>query len=307
MGKTIKRTTELFVVDASRVHNNYYTYEFTKYINSKTKLTVTCREHGNFEITAQKHIEGQGCVHCKRRAFGLKSRHSMSDFLTIAEAKHGDKYDYSKVVLKTDSDMVEIICRKHGSFWQKPATHKQGQGCQVCARDATADARRLDNFKFLVSAVRKHGSKYDYTKVVVVDAQTKVEIVCPHHGPFWLTPSKHTSGRGCPKCSWEGSGYSQTKPGTFYILKHEDITKVGITNRMVLERLKGINRGSGLDFKLHSSVYSEDGAKARNIELQVLSWLKLHYKNVETKFDGYTECFLDVDIDALMNFVVPIS
>lgn len=27
-------------------------------------------------------------------------------------------------------------------------------------------------------------------------------IICPEHGEFWITPSKHiTSKRGCPKCS----------------------------------------------------------------------------------------------------------
>lgn len=307
MGATVKRSTETFIRDASAVHDNYYMYDRAVYVDSKTKLTVTCKEHGDFEITAQKHIQGQGCKYCRRREFGLKSRHTGEDFLALAQAKHGETYDYGRVVLKTDSDIVEIVCRKHGSFWQKPSAHKQGKGCQKCAREVTGDARRLDTHQFVDAAVAKHGAKYDYSRVSYEDTHTKVEIICAEHEPFWLSPSKHLQGRGCPKCSWNGAGYSQTKPGTFYILKNDNVTKVGITNRKVSERIKGINRYSGMSFELHSSVYSEDGAKARNIELQVLAWLKLHYKNVETKFDGYTECFLDVDIDALMNFVVPIS
>lgn len=27
---------------------------------------------------------------------------------------------------------IEIICRKHGSFWQKPNTHLIGKGCFEC-------------------------------------------------------------------------------------------------------------------------------------------------------------------------------
>lgn len=45
---------------------------------------------------------------------------------------HGDTYDYSSVVYSHNQTKVEIICRKHGSFWQTPRAHLKGQGCKEC-------------------------------------------------------------------------------------------------------------------------------------------------------------------------------
>lgn len=47
-----------------------------------------------------------------------------------------------------------------------------------------------------------HGSIYDYSKVDYIDMRTRVEIGCPHHGPFWQTPKNHIyDGRGCKQCA----------------------------------------------------------------------------------------------------------
>ena len=34
-----------------------------------------------------------------------------------------------------------------------------------------------------------HGDKYDYSKVVYVDMNSKVTIICPEHGEFEQTPN----------------------------------------------------------------------------------------------------------------------
>lgn len=56
---------------------------------------------------------------------------------------------------------------------------------------------------FLQNAELVHGNKYDYTKIVYINIQTKVEIICSAHGSFWQTPSCHIRGKGqgCPKCA----------------------------------------------------------------------------------------------------------
>ncbi len=39
---------------------------------------------------------------------------------------HGDKYDYSEVINNTARDKVLILCKKHGRFLQKAASHLKG-------------------------------------------------------------------------------------------------------------------------------------------------------------------------------------
>lgn len=41
-------------------------------------------------------------------------------------------YNYSKVNYKNAHTPVEIICKKHGSFWQTPNKHLDGKGCPKC-------------------------------------------------------------------------------------------------------------------------------------------------------------------------------
>ncbi len=63
-------------------------------------------------------------------------RLTTEEFIHNAILKHGNKYDYSKVIYKTNHDKVEIICKEHGSFWQTPNNHTNinGEtGCPGCA------------------------------------------------------------------------------------------------------------------------------------------------------------------------------
>lgn len=46
-----------------------------------------------------------------------------------------------------------------------------------------------------------HKNKYDYSKAIYKLAKDKVCIICPIHGEFMQSASKHLSGQACPKCS----------------------------------------------------------------------------------------------------------
>ena len=62
-------------------------------------------------------------------------------------------------------------------------------------------SKRKTTKEFILECVNKHGSKYDYSKVDYIDANTKVCIICPIHGEFWQKPIMHIRGNGCPKCN----------------------------------------------------------------------------------------------------------
>ena len=60
--------------------------------------------------------------------------------------------------------------------------------------------------EFIHEARKKHGNKYDYSKVNYANNATKICIICPKHGEFWQIPHSHLQGRGCPKCRNEATG-----------------------------------------------------------------------------------------------------
>lgn len=125
-------------------------------------------------------------------------RLTIDEFISKAKSVHGDRYDYRNVVYVNANTPVEIVCAKHGSFFQAPTNHLRGAGCAIC--------NKIDNRKMLLSDFVSrsnviHNNTYDYSNVKYVNNKTKVEIMCPKHGVFLQTPEKHLIGRGCPKCA----------------------------------------------------------------------------------------------------------
>ena len=122
-------TTKEFIEKVNSKHNYYYDYSKVNYINSITKITIICPIHGEFEQTPGKHLLGQGCPKCKGT-----TRKTTEQFIKEAKLIHGNKYDYSKTKYgKNNRTPVEIICSKHGSFWQTPVHHLTCRcGCPLC-------------------------------------------------------------------------------------------------------------------------------------------------------------------------------
>lgn len=55
--------------------------------------------------------------------------------------------------------------------------------------------------EFIKEASRVHNNKYDYSKVQFIDSSTKVCVICPKHGEFYVSPYHHMVGIGCGRCA----------------------------------------------------------------------------------------------------------
>ncbi|KKN38278.1 hypothetical protein LCGC14_0755170 [marine sediment metagenome] len=120
-------------------------------------------------------------------------------FIQKAQAKHGDRYDYSRVVYRGGNTEVAIGCEEHKFFMQKPVNHLQGHGCHLC----TLATSKASADRFIRKAKVKHGDHYGYELVEYKGPNHKVVIVCtvPGHGPFAQLASGHLAGKeGCPDC-----------------------------------------------------------------------------------------------------------
>lgn len=89
-------------------------------------MTIICPVHGEFQQKAGSHLK-YGCPKCARN-----SPITIEEFIKRAKKAHGNKYDYSKVVLKGTSNKVTIICPIHGEFEQRASDHLRGCGCNKC-------------------------------------------------------------------------------------------------------------------------------------------------------------------------------
>lgn len=61
------KTTEDFIKDAQKLHGNTYDYSKTKYVNSKTKVIIICKKHGEFLQNPSCHTIENGCPECKSK------------------------------------------------------------------------------------------------------------------------------------------------------------------------------------------------------------------------------------------------
>ncbi len=183
--------TELFISKANKIHQNRYDYSKVNYINAKTKITIICREHGEFQQTPSNHLCNYNCQKCTNN-YKLDTR----SFIEKAKVIHNNKYDYSKVNYINADTQIIIICREHGEFTQIPDFHINRKcGCPKCANN------KVDLSEFIKRANRIHGNKYDYSKVEYVNNRKHVIIICKKHGEFYQTPDIHTNHNcGCPSC-----------------------------------------------------------------------------------------------------------
>ena len=76
---------------------------------------------------------------------------------------------------------------------------------------------------FINREIEKHGNKYDYSKIEYVNNKTKVCIICPEHGEFWMMPRNHTHGQGCPKCGVKRRSANRTKTQEEILTKFKEV------------------------------------------------------------------------------------
>jgi len=59
-----RKTTEYFIEQSIKVHNNKYDYSMVKYVNSNTNVKIICKNHGIFEQRPNHHLNGSCCPSC---------------------------------------------------------------------------------------------------------------------------------------------------------------------------------------------------------------------------------------------------
>lgn len=127
-------------------------------------------------------------------------------FIRKALRKHGNRYDYSNVIYVKAKIDVEIICRVEGHkpFPQKPSNHLSGKGCKLCGNIKCHEKLKLTLEEFIEKSNMIHDKgRYDYSKVIYVNNDTEVIIICPNHDEPYEFPQKprsHLNGSGCPIC-----------------------------------------------------------------------------------------------------------
>lgn len=151
-----KLTTGQFISKAMSIHGEKYGYGRAQYVSYFKKVLIECRVHGPFMQTPADHLSGKGCGKCIGRY------KTTSQFIEELVLVHGARYDYSKMVYKGIDNKIEIVCKKHGSFWQKAGSHRKGFGCIYCRNSRGEDAveKSLERLLVAFEKEKKFGDCY---------------------------------------------------------------------------------------------------------------------------------------------------
>ena len=201
---------EDFKIKALALIRDKYGEKYT--INEKTlknknePIELCCKKHGTFKRKLDSLLKGHECDRCLWEEGNFKFcnfNHNKEAFIQHSKILYGDRFNYDNMLFKEDNDKLLIECKKHGVFLttkQKHNNEKYG-GCKLCANEAIAKSKiKGTKSDFIDNAKKLYDSFYSYSNVEWNGMTSEVEIICPKHGSFFMTPSNHLNGKICPKC-----------------------------------------------------------------------------------------------------------
>lgn len=119
-------TTDEFIEKAKIIHGDLYDYSKTKYVNSKKKIIIICKIHGEFEQSPTNHTRSkQGCPKCNTLFHISNKQIQWLELLMklnnihIQHGKNGNEYKINGTRYKADGYCSETntIFEFHGDYW----------------------------------------------------------------------------------------------------------------------------------------------------------------------------------------------
>lgn len=135
-----ERHKNVFKEIASKKHNNFYDYSKSAYVDSYSKVIITCPIHGDFEQAPNRHLQGRGCSVCglNRR---IKSRTKDEEAILTSLEKANFNVIYCLPQEYNLSTEIKAKCMVHGVFYKTLARHCV-TGCNKCSWESTGDKNR---------------------------------------------------------------------------------------------------------------------------------------------------------------------
>lgn len=162
------------LIKAIEIHKGFYGYENVEnYTVRHKRYSITCPTHGDFSQTFDNHLIGQGCPKCGDIIMGIKGRLPQEEVMRRIYKSHGDRYEYPPFEYINDRQVINIICKQHGSFNQVITNHMKGHGCRDCAR-VNPSKGEIEMREFLQKYVELNHSNRS-----ILDKKAELDIFVP--------------------------------------------------------------------------------------------------------------------------------
>lgn len=231
-----KCDTDIFISKSKNKYGNEaFDYSLVNYINGYTNVKLTCKKHGDFEITPNNHFEiVGGCPLCSKEHRKKRIMMTTEEYKKLIRERHGEKYGLSSIEYKGMKNNVTVICPTHGEFTINAYDFLNKRGCPKCARENkkkitpkknSNNKSKLTLEEFIINGNKIFNNFYDYSKTNLDerDEKGRVRIICPKHGEFWQNPYSHMKGHKCSKCGKENMALTQSLSTDSFIKKAKEV------------------------------------------------------------------------------------
>lgn len=223
MSKLFRKDKDDFVEKSNIKHNFKYSYDnVPDSFKVRSKVIITCPEHGDFEQTAYSHKCGCGCPYCKGKLTkniktNIKVRKER--IVKILKTRKLDKIKLVSIPKKkkerpANKEKYVFHCEIHGEIERNRSQISKGQICKECVKIENKKNKfsgELDKMKEL------HNDRFeyiDYTHLIKITT-TKITIRCKEHDhTFKYFKSVHiqTKYGGCIHCLKQYKNFGLKEP-----------------------------------------------------------------------------------------------
>ena len=114
----LKINMEQFLNRSKKLHNNFYEYYIKGNIkNNSSKLKIKCPNHGFFEQSIAKHLQGQGCPKCVHKV--SKDEQELYDFIKLfrEDAQQSNRKIINPYELDIYIPSLKLAFEYNGEYW----------------------------------------------------------------------------------------------------------------------------------------------------------------------------------------------
>lgn len=210
MSKIMRKDKNDFVEKSNIKHNFKYSYDnVPDSFGVRSKVIITCPEHGDFKQTADSHKRGCGCPYCAGKSGENPKKNikiKKEKVVKVLKIRKLDKVKLVSIPKKKkgrplNKEKYVFHCEIHGRIEKSKSQMYTGRICGECLKiqnRKNAFNRELNKMKEL------HNNRFEYPGYIdLVGCKTKITIRCiEHHHTFKHLKSVHVQTKygGCIHC-----------------------------------------------------------------------------------------------------------
>lgn len=178
-----------FLARVREIYGDAYEIEPVGKISPKVtvEIRVHCKEHDEFIIQRSDRLL-RGVVNCPSCRIP-----------PVTDGKITSPAPVPQPISDDTDQQPQFVTRPAQRRLDRLAQYRLEQEQERLGKAEKA-ALKFEKRAFLARASEKHQARYDYSAVDYQGPTVAVQVQCAAHGSFWIEPTAHTKGEGCPEC-----------------------------------------------------------------------------------------------------------